>query len=157
LFELYDINQPAELLLSYATPPAPGIIYRSAAGDVANPPQIVLRTSSGDPLSLLGEWYLQVVPTLAQDITFTIRAVTSTDGILPSGRPLGIRFTPAPGGGLSLTWNSVEGERYEIAWSVDLVNWALLDTITATGPTTSYTDTTTVGEDTVFYWIRQVP
>jgi len=62
LFEVYDLNQEAELLLEYSVPPVPGMATWQSTGDSALPPQIVLRASRGDFVSPIGDWYLEVVP-----------------------------------------------------------------------------------------------
>jgi hypothetical protein len=157
LFEVYDPDQPVELLLEFMAPPIQGAAYRSSTGDSLLPPQIVLRTSSGDPASLLGDWYMEVVPSLVQDLTFTIRAVTSTNGILPSGRSLEPTLVALSPTELELTFNTVEGEAYEIHRSTDLVTWTLVSTVTATGRTETVVDTGWTGDPTTFYSIRQVP
>jgi len=121
------------------------------------PPQIVLRAERGDFVSPIGDWYMEVLPTArTQDLTFTIRAVTSSGGILSSGRPFAPRLTPGSSG-MELTWNSVDGEDYELAWSTDLVSWSVLGTVRATGRTASFTDTSWAAQPIGFYRIRQVP
>ncbi|MGA1235659.1 MAG: S8 family serine peptidase [Limisphaerales bacterium] len=157
LFEVYGLNQAAELLLEYAAPPVPGFAYRSSLGDPVVPPQIVLRTSSGDPASLLGDWYLQVRPSVAQDLSFTIRAVTSSNGVLLSGRAFGTQLSIVSPTEIKLDWNTVDGERYEVARSTDMVNWTVLTTVVASGRTASFADTTWTGGQMVFYRILQVP
>jgi hypothetical protein len=157
LFEVYGLNQGAELLLEYAAPPIPGFAYRSSLGDPIIPPQIVLRTSSGDPASLLGDWYLQVRPSVAQDLTFTIRAATSTNGVLLSGRAFGTQLSIVSPTEIQLNWNTVDGERYEVARSTDMVNWTVLATVVANGRSSSFADTTWTGGEMVFYRILQVP
>jgi len=159
LFELYDLNQGAELLLEYAAPPIPGAAYRSSIGDPVVPPQIVLRTSGGDPASLIGDWYLEVLPSLAQDLSFTIRATTAVNGILPSGRPFDTQMTVVSPTEIELTWNTVDGEKYEVSRSTDLVNWTVLTVppLTAAGRTLTFSDTSWSGGQLVFYRIVQVP
>jgi subtilisin-like proprotein convertase family protein len=157
LFEVYDLNQEAELLLEYSAPPLPGMATWRSAGDPALPPQIVLRANRGDFASPIGDWYLEIVPAaLAQDLTFTIRAATSTGGILPSARPYDARLNPSASG-MEISWNSVDGENYELAWSTDLTNWTVLGTVRAVGRTASFTDGSWAGQPTGFYRIRQVP
>ena len=117
----------------------------------------MLRANRGDFASPIGDWYLEVVPAaLAHDLTFTIRAVTSTGGILPSGRPYDARLNPSASG-MEISWNSVDGENYELAWSTDLTNWTVLGTVRAMGRTASFTDGSWAGQPTGFYRIRQVP
>jgi hypothetical protein len=159
LFELYDLNQNAELLLEYAAPPIRGAAYRSSIGTPVSPPQIVLRTSSGDPSSLIGDWYLEVVPSLAQDLRFTIRATTAVNGILPSGRPFDTQLSIVSQTEIELAWNTVDGENYEVSRSTDLVNWTVLTVppLTAAGQTLTFSDTSWSGGQLVFYRIVQVP
>jgi len=156
LFEVYDLNQEAELLLEYSAPPVRGFATWSDPGDPADPPQIVLRASAGDFVSPAGDWYLELVPSLSQDLSFTIRAVMSSDGVLLSGRPSQPQLS-FDAGGATITWNAVDGETYEISWGTDLVNWTVLGTVTATGQSASFTDTTWSGDPTGYYRIRQIP
>src|SRR6185295_7613220 len=122
------------------------------------PGQIVLRTNDLFP-TLNGDWYLAVDNLQNTNLTFTIRAVVSTNGILPSGLPLNIAigFAPPPDVGLQFTWYSVLGEKYVIETSTDLVNWTLLDTMVAYSSYTTYSDPTGGSLPLLFYRIRQVP
>lgn len=158
LFEVFDMDQSAELLLGYGAPPTPGLVYRRSSGDPSLPPQIVLRTSSGDPLTLLGDWYAAVVPADPnQDFNFTIRAATAVNGILSSARPSQTRLALTGPNTIDVAWNAIDGEKYRISRSPDLVNWTVLATVTAVGRTAGYTDDTWSGVPPVYYRITQVP
>jgi subtilisin-like proprotein convertase family protein len=159
LFEVYDLDQPVDMWLEYEQPPLVGSAYRHAQGTPDLPPQIVLRTATGDPGSLLGDWYLEIVGDPTQDLTFTIRAATASNGLLTSGRPLGLSIRAAipPATGWQFNWNSVDGERYVIESSSDLSTWNLVTTITASGSVSSFTDPSPVVQPALFYRVRQIP
>ena len=120
--------------------------------------QIVVRTNDFFP-ALNGDWYLAVDNLQNTNLTFTIRAVVSTNGILSSGLPMNvvIGFAPPPDIGLQFSWYSVLGETYVIETSDDLVTWTLLDTIVAYSSYITYTDPAGGTQPYLFYRIRQVP
>jgi len=157
LFELYDLNSDAYLLADFGTFPTASAQFADLASPT-NTGQIVVRTNEFFP-TLNGNWYLAVDNVQNTNLTFTIRGVVSTNGILPSGLPLNIAigFAPPPDIGLQFTWYSVQGEKYVIETSTDLVNWTLLDTIVAYGSYFTYPDPTAGTLPYVFYRIRQVP
>jgi hypothetical protein len=158
LFELYDLNAPANLLAEYGVFPAPATAPFTDSASPVKPGQIVVRTNDLST-SLNGNWYLAVDNVQNTNLTFTIRAVVSTNGILQSGLPLDIAigFAPPPDIGLQFTWYAVLGEKYVIETSDDLVNWTLLDTVVAYSTSLTYTDPTGGVLSYLFYRIRQVP
>ena len=158
LFELYDLNAQATLLAEYGGFPTPTTAPFADPASPARPGQIVVRTNDVYT-SLNGDWNLAVDNLQNTNLTFTIRAVVSTNGILPSGLPLNIAigFAPPPDVGLQFTWYSVLGEKYVIETSEDLVDWTLLDTIVADSSYITYTDPAGGTLPYLFYRIRQVP
>lgn len=73
--------------------------------------------------------------------------------------------TPAPpaatrdeiSGGITITWNSIAGRSYTIEYRNSILSsdaWAPLHTLTATGATTSHTDTSALGIPIRFYRIK---
>jgi len=159
LFEVYNLNAPATLLVQSNGLPTPASPFRAAPGSEANPAQVVLRTNTGSPAVLNANWYLAVDNPLDTNLSFTIRAVVSTNGILPSGIPLQLTVTPTgpPGSDLHLAWPSVPGELYEIWNSTNLINWALLTNFTATSFFVDIVVTPPTNTPSVFYQVRQVP
>ena len=159
LFEVYDLNAPATLLAQPSALPTLASSFSSASGSETNPAQIVLRTNTGSPAVLDANWYLAVDNPTDTNLSFTIRAVVATNGILPGGLPLQLTVAPTgpPGSDLRLTWPSVPGERYEIWNSTDLINWALVTSFTASTYFVDITVTPPTNAPSVFYQVRQVP
>jgi hypothetical protein len=60
-------------------------------------------------------------------------------------------------GHITLTWPSVAGRMYRVERTSDLVNWGILQTVTAVGTTSNYTDTNTSGALRLCYRIVAVP
>jgi subtilisin-like proprotein convertase family protein len=158
LFELYNLNDGADLLADVDQFPTRNSFLSKDFGLPNAPAQIVIRTSIFYP-SINGAWYLGVDNVANTNLSFTIRAVVSTNGILPSGLPLVIGVSPAapPETGLTFTWYTVIGEKYVIETSTDLVNWTLLATITASTKTSVFNDPDGGSQPMLFYRIRQVP
>jgi len=55
-----------------------------------------------------------------------------------------------------MTLNGVAGRVYAIEQSLDLLNWNPLDTVTNTGPTSTFTDPGAAGQSRRFYRARTV-
>jgi subtilisin-like proprotein convertase family protein len=159
LFEVYDLNAPADLLVQSNGLPSLASSFTNASGAIAIPAQVVLRTNSGSPDSLPADWYLAVANPTDTNLSFTIRAVVSTNGILPSGIPLQVTIVPTgpPGSDLRLTWPSVPGELYELRNSTNLIDWALVARFTATSHLMDIVVTPPTNAPSVFYQILQVP
>jgi hypothetical protein len=158
LFELYNLNEGADLLADVDQFPTRNSYLARDLGTPTDPAQIVIRTNTFYPL-LNGAWYLGVDNVANTNLNFTIRAVVSTNGILPSGQPLIVGVMPAvpPETGLTFTWYTIIGEKYVIETSSDLINWTLLTTITASGKTSVFNDPDAGSQPMLFYRIRQVP
>jgi subtilisin-like proprotein convertase family protein len=158
LFEVYNLTGDATLLTDLNQVPTPLDFFADATGAPAQAAQIVLRTNIGPP-ELTGDWFLRVVPENDIDLSFTIRAVLSADGMLISDAPFQFSLVPIqpPGSGFELTWNTVPGERYRVLRSTDLITWIELTVITATTSTASFQDLAPPPEPNVFYAIEQVP
>jgi hypothetical protein len=159
LFELYNLTANASLLAGLNQVPTPLDFFTDATGDPLQPARIVLRTNTGAPPDLTGDWFLRVVPEMDGDLSFTVRAVLSANGILVSEAPFQFNLAPLqpPGSGFDLTWSTIPGERYRILRSTDLITWTQLDIITATTSSTSFQDLAPPSEPNVFYAIEQVP
>jgi subtilisin-like proprotein convertase family protein len=156
LFELYDVTQPADLLLNLSAFPTPAVFFARDPAAPTRPGQIVLRTNVLFP-SLNGDWYLAVGNPLTVDLTYTIRAALPTNGLLLSGQPLQVQAATLGGGGLELTWNTVEGEKYEVDSSTNLVTWLTITNFVATGKTLTFIDPSAGQLPALYYRVRQVP
>jgi subtilisin-like proprotein convertase family protein len=159
LFETYNLTANATLLAELGAFPDPLGFFGIDTGSPDESAQIVFRTNSGTPASLVGDWFLRVIPDLDEDLDFTIRAVVATNGVLVSGAPFELTVGPAPppATGFELTWNTVPGERYLVSRSIDLVNWVPLGTVTAIGSTLSFQDPAPPPGTMLFYSVTPVP
>ncbi len=159
LFELYNLTGNADLLAQRDSLPLSQSYLAGSFNLGTLGEQIVLRTNLLGT-NLNANWYLAVPNNEITNVTYTIRAVVSTNGVLVSGLPIGITALPPAMGsptGPTLTWPAVAGEQYEVEVSTNLVTWTVLATITAGGPTASFTDPTPQGGFPSFYRISQVP
>jgi hypothetical protein len=77
--------------------------------------QIVVRATPDVP-SLIGNWYVGVYNNESTNVSYILRAVTSSGGLLQSiQEPPAVALTFFPGGrGVLLSWYSVVGEFYQI-------------------------------------------
>src|SRR5581483_2396305 len=165
LFELYKLSGNADLTLARGFIPFSPPYPFSSTNPGTNSEQIVIRTN------ILGTnindtWFLGVPNAAASNITYTIRAVVATNGILVSGVPITLTETLPPlnsTNGPTLVWPSVSGESYEVLATTNLLvpvtNWTVLTIITnAPSPFTTFTDpTNTAGFPYLFYQVQQIP
>jgi subtilisin-like proprotein convertase family protein len=161
LFELYNLSGNADLTLQRGALPYAAPYFALSANPGTNSEQIVIRTNLLGT-NINGFWFLGVPNNDPTNVTYTIRAVISTNGMLISGIPTNPRLTllgPGGAGGLSLSWPSVSGESYEVETSSNLVNWSVVATITnAPAPLTTYTATNpATSTPYLFYRIVQIP
>src|SRR5204863_37760 len=79
-FWLYNLNNPADLLVDLGALPDPATYLFSSSGSTNNPAQILVDTN-GYPPELNGDWYLAVDNLSTNDLSFTILASLSTNGL----------------------------------------------------------------------------
>ncbi len=158
LFELYNLNADADLLVDGGRLPDPLNPFASASGSPTRPGQVVFRTNASFPL-LNGDWYLAVDNLNNANLNFTIRAAVSTNGLLSSGLPLLVSVTPAdlPAIGFNLTWYSIVGEKYQIDASADLIDWTPIATVDAADVFSTYFVPFDSTQPLLFYRVRQIP
>ena len=107
-------------------------------------PETVLLTVSTAPAYNVGSAY---------SATVTVLPAGST-GIAGSGVPSSI--APAPGGNMTISWASVAGKTYRVAYKNNLMDTAwtnLSGLITATSATTAWTDTTAGAAKQRYYMV----
>ncbi len=79
-------------------------------------------------------------------------------GNVPSIRPVVTAPLPGSSSGPTLTWESITGEQYAVQVTTNHLNWALLATVTATGPTVTFVDPTPLAAPSArFYRIMPMP
>jgi hypothetical protein len=160
LFELYNLSGNVDLTLQREAFPYSAPFAGGSFNSVLGPEQIVIRTNVLGT-NINAQWFLGVPNNETRNVTYTIRAVVSTNGLLISALPFSLGITPAtPGSGTGpiLTWTSVNGETYQVQVSTDLITWTVLATIAGTGETTIFIDPTPItGVPQQFYRIVQVP
>src|SRR5439155_20993397 len=138
-FWLYNLNNPADLLVDLNAFPDPTAYLRSGRGSSNNPVQILVDTN-GYPADLNGNWYLAVDNLSSNDLSFTILATFSTNG-LPTNRIVITPLVIITSNTVCLTWSSVAGQNYFVEMKTNLTEpaWTVVSpTITATGATTTY-------------------
>ena len=168
LFELYNLSGNADLTLQRGNLPLAPPYFGSSALPGTNSEQIVIRTNGVLP-DINGIWYLGVPNNDTNTVTYTIRAVVATNvvynngtvivtnGILISGLPISTSVSSGTNG-LTLMWNAVDGENYEIDVSTNLFNWSIVTNIIASGTKVTYVDTNAPAIPPIqFYRIKQIP
>ncbi len=160
LFELYNLSGNVDLTLDQNIIPYSPPFFSQSVNPGTNREQIVIRTNFlGTAIN--ANWFLGVPNNDPTNVTYTIRAIVATNGILLSGIPIDLgEMLPPPGStnGPTLTWQSVSGENYEIQYSTDLINWITITNVSGGFPTTTFTDPAPVpGNPIRFYRIIQIP
>jgi len=134
-FDLYNLNNPADLLIQRGAPPTPSDYFDGGSGDSAYPVSITVVTNDLFP-DLNGDWYLAVNNNGPGDLTFTIRASLAGSG--------GVIINPQliiTNGTICLSWNSIVGVNYYVESKTNLTDptWTVISpTITASGSTTTF-------------------
>jgi hypothetical protein len=138
-FWLYNLNNPAELLVDLGAFPDPTAYLFAASGSSNNPAQVFVDTNVFPP-NLNGDWYLAVDNLPTNDLSFTILATFSTNGP-PTNIVVINPQVVVTNGNICLSWNSVIGQDYHVEAKTNLTDptWTVISpTITATNTTTTY-------------------
>ena len=175
LFEVYNMNGNADLMLNRGTnnlpygPPSPpsSTNFAISFNPGTNDEQIVVRTNgtlNGVITTNLNDtWYLGVPNESSSNITFTIYAVVSTNGLLTNGFPTTIGIHNGGTNGLTFTWPTIAGQTYEIQSTTNFLPtntvWLPVVTISNAPPDIdSFVDTNSVaGIPFMFYRVLQLP
>jgi hypothetical protein len=168
LFELYNLNGNVDLTLdrgpgNYPIQPP---YFAGSFNPGTNDEQIVVRTNAalnGVITSNLNDiWYLGVPNETTSNVTFTIYAVVSTNGLLTNGFPTTIGIQNGTNG-LTFTWPAVPGQTYEIESTTNLIPppavWLPVAIISNAPPNLdTFLDTNSIkGIPFMFYRVLQLP
>jgi len=164
LFELYNLSGNADLTLQYDRLPYNPPFFDGSFRPGTTPEQIVIRSNILGT-NFFGQWFLGVPNNDPNVVTYTIRAVLSTNGILvPYYTNTTIVITPPGSGstnGPTLTWASVTGETYWVEENTNLLitnGWVTISTNVAAGTTTIFaTPTNSPPVPQMFYRVLQEP
>ncbi|HTH50252.1 MAG TPA: pre-peptidase C-terminal domain-containing protein, partial [Candidatus Limnocylindria bacterium] len=130
LFEIYGLTGEADLYGALDTFPNQSPSPFSDIKPGTTPELNVLRTNAS-VMDLGGAYFLEVrfPATATNRVDYTIRAASSSGGLLESGQPLVATFLPSSvtGGVPTLQFNSVPGESYQFQYTddifADFVDW----------------------------------
>jgi subtilisin-like proprotein convertase family protein len=160
LFELYNLNGNGDLTAQKSNLPVT-LPYLASTNSGTNYEQIVVRTNGLTPNINAISWFLGVPNQSTNPITYTIRAVVPTNGLLISGLPFGTTAARPGGTNVQLAWApAVNGEKYEVRTNSNLgsTNWGAVTSLVASGTSMLFADPTPPGTpSTLFYRIVQVP
>ena len=170
LFELYSLNGNVDLTLAegpgnYPYGPPGTNYFAESANPGTNNEQILLRTNTAlngvITTNLNNVWYLGVPNNETFNVTFTIMAEETTNGLLTNGYPTTVGIQNSTNG-LTFTWPTIPGQTYDLESTTNLIsgtNWIVVATISNAPPYLgSYLDTNSVnGIPFMFYRIVQVP
>jgi hypothetical protein len=84
-------------------------------------------------------WYLAVPNTSSTNVTYSITASESTNGLQASPLILGASIL-SRSGEFTMSWRAVPGTTYQIEVSTNLSKWSVMTNFTAQTTTASYTD-----------------
>ena len=107
-----------------------------------------------------GEYWLAIANHGTNPASFTVRATVNTpEGLLLSAQALKARpDVIAKSKGLPVTWNSINGQRYQIEMATTAAGpYTPYAVVTAKGPSTTFTDPTpTTSLTKRFFKVRQI-
>jgi len=162
LFELYDLSANADLLLRKTELPTAAVYDAISSNADAGSEKIVIPLG-GAGADISGVWYLAVQNRTAGKADFKIRATVpvAVDGgtMLISGEPIKVGTAPIVSAteNPSINFAGVQGEKYVIEVSDDLISWTVLTEITISDSSASVVDPTPYLQQTRrFYRIRQI-
>jgi hypothetical protein len=159
LFELYNLSGNGDLMAQESNLPVT-LPYFASTNSSTNYEQIVIRTNTGPANLNAISWFLGVPNRDSVPVSYTIRAIIPTNGILISGLPLNLAGARS-GTNVLLAWGpTVDGEKYEVRTNGTLsVNgWGVLTNFVITGTSASFTDPIPPGSlSSLFYQVVQVP
>ncbi len=163
LFEAFNLSGDGDLLVRRGAHPTATEFDFSSSLAETNREQVVV-TTNATVLDLSGEWFATVINRETTNITYSLSGtvpvavaggamLVSTEGIMVE-TPV---FTPGDETP-EFSWTAVQGEKYQVEVSTDLVNWTPLTNIVVTGATATFTDPTPYTDTALrFYRIRQLP
>jgi hypothetical protein len=138
-FRLYNLNNPAELVVDQGFLPDPNSYLLQASGSPGVPAEILLDTNAFPP-NLNGDWYLAVLNQSTNNLAFTILAsVTTTNQ--PTNNILIDPQLAIANGFICLNWASVPGQSYYVQAKTNLTDltWSVISpAITATNTVATY-------------------
>ncbi|MBI5775416.1 MAG: S8 family serine peptidase [Verrucomicrobia bacterium] len=161
LFEAINVNGRVQLFARKGAWPA-GSSYDFASRK-ANAPmqQIVVRPGLKPGLTnIAGDWYFTVRNSLPSTADFTARGTLPSGGLLLGTEPIRLPGLPAfhPHGPVSGAFEVLEGERYEVQFSENLLDWqTLVITNAPAGGQINFTDPGATNSAARYYRVLQVP
>jgi subtilisin-like proprotein convertase family protein len=143
-----------ELLADLDIFPTPEEFYSgSFAG--ASPQVIEIGTNPALP-SLEGNWYLAVPNTSGASISYSIEAITISNGPVTSAPLFKSASVSMETGTFTMSWLATAGKTYQVEVSTNLITWTFVTNITAQSTNGSYTDPTPVSSQRArFYRLLQ--
>ncbi|MDB6124021.1 MAG: Peptidase and in kexin sedolisin [Pedosphaera sp.] len=161
VFEVYANAGDVDLTLQRDRLPLTPPFFDGSFRSGTNFEQIVIRTNILGT-NINAQWFLGVPNNEITNVSYTIRAVVSTNGMLISGIPINVTVNTPPSpatNGPTLTWPSIPGETYQIQTSTNIiVPFMPLTNIVANGSSTIFIDPTPIaGIPMLFYRIVQIP
>jgi len=163
LFELFNISGDASLLLRKGAYPTAAAYDLGSFRAGVLPEQIVLRTNTlAGVTNISGAWYLAVPNSRSYSADFAIRVAFPTNGILVSMTPPAFtqptRTGFISGSTVQAGFGALPGEKYQVQWSTNLVNWNTLTNIVAPpGGQISFTDPGGLTNKSRYYRVKQIP
>lgn len=163
LFEVFNLTGNGDLLIRRGAHPTAAVFDYSSSLAGTNSEQVVVSTNS-TLTDLSGDWFATVVNRESTNIVYSISGTVpvqvSGGAILVSAE--GITVAPpainSGSGTPEFSWTAVQGEKYQVEVTTDLINWTPLTNIVVDGTTATFTDPTPYGDSLQrFYRILQVP
>ena len=136
VFEIYNLTDDANLVVSQGTPPNSFSRNFSRPRPGADPELLVLTTN--DVVDLSGLWFVSVGNQTIEQVGVTVRGAMVPSGVPTSRAPIELRLVPPVAGGpVEIDFYTVPGGQYQLQSTVDLgfpIQWDDVGTpVSATG------------------------